>query len=115
MLPIAIASSGAVRATLIQKRRVMSRNSGFSSPSAVTVRGSSAIPQIGHDPGPGRTIWGCMGHVYSVRAARLGISGSSAIPHFGHGPGFVRELQGTSGRRRPESTLQTWASALRGC
>ncbi len=98
MLPIAIASSGAVRTTLTQKRRVMSRSSGFSSTAAVTVRGSSAIPQIGHDPGPGRTICGCIGQVYSVRADGSGVSGSSAIPHFGHGPGFDSRTSGHIGQ-----------------
>ena len=72
--------SGAVRTTLIQKRRVMSRNSGFSSIAAVTVRGSSAMPQMGQDPGSERTISGCIGQVYSVREAAMGTSGSSAIP-----------------------------------
>ena len=72
MLPIAIASSGAVSTTPTQNRRVMSRSSGFSSAAAVTVRGSSAMPQIGHDPGSGRTISGCIGQVYSVRAGGSG-------------------------------------------
>ena len=49
---MAIANRGAVRAKLIQKRRVMSRSSGLSS-SMVTVRGSSAMPQIGQLPGSG--------------------------------------------------------------
>ena len=87
MLPMAIAKSGAVSARLIQKRRVMSRSSGLSS-STVTVRGSSAMPQIGQLPGSARTISGCIGQVYSVRlVVRVGDSGSSAIPHFGQGPG----------------------------
>ena len=34
--------------------------------SAVTMTGSSAIPQIGQEPGPGRRISGCIGHVYST-------------------------------------------------
>ena len=55
---------------------------------AVTVRGSSAMPQIGHEPGPGRTICGCMGQVYSVRVAASGTSGSSAMPQEGQAPGF---------------------------
>src|SRR5664280_3213950 len=36
--------------------------------SSEIVRGSSAIPQIGHEPGEGRTISGCIGHVYSTPA-----------------------------------------------
>src|SRR5277367_1148174 len=63
---IAMASSGAVRARLIQKRWVISRSSGFSSSVAEIVRGSSAMPQMGHDPGLGRTISGCIGQVYST-------------------------------------------------
>src|SRR5271165_428050 len=87
MLPMAIASSGAVSTRLTQKRRVMSRSSELSS-STVTVRGSSAMPQIGQLPGSDRTISGCIGQVYSVFVAGIaGDSGSKAMPHFGHGPG----------------------------
>src|SRR5215470_14857296 len=86
MSAMAMIKSGAVRTTLIQKRRVMSRSSGFSSTLAVTVRGSSAIPQIGQWPGVERTISGCIGQVYSV-VETTGDSGSKAIPHFGHAPG----------------------------
>ena len=37
-------------------RLVMSSSSGLGPLSAVTSAGSSAIPQMGHDPGPGRRI-----------------------------------------------------------
>src|ERR1022692_1173021 len=94
MLTIAITSSGAVSARLIQKRRVMSRSSGFSSVAAVTVRGSSAMPQIGHEPGPGRTISGCMGQVYSVRVDARGTSASSAMPQDGQAPGLGSRTSG---------------------
>jgi hypothetical protein len=57
------ASMGAASAMLIQSRLVISASSGFAC-SAVTSRGSSAMPQIGHEPGPSRTICGCIGHVY---------------------------------------------------
>src|ERR1035437_6953468 len=60
------ASIGEAKATLIHSRLVISISSGFDS-SAVTSRGSSAMPQIGQLPGPGRTICGCIGHVNSVR------------------------------------------------
>ena len=53
-------------ATPTQNRRVMSASSGLGPLSAVTVTGSSAIPQMGHEPGPGRRISGCIGHVHSV-------------------------------------------------
>ena len=76
MSDIPSASTGIASATLIQKRRVIETSSGFSSSSTVTVRGSSAIPQIGHEPGSGRTISGCIGQVYSTRVAgAAGISG----------------------------------------
>lgn len=88
MLAIAIAIKGAVSARLIQNRRLMSRSSGFSSEDAATVRGSSAMPQMGHEPGSGRTISGCMGQVYSARLEDAGTSGSSAIPQEGQAPGF---------------------------
>jgi hypothetical protein len=98
MAAMAIAISGDVSKTLTQNRRVMSRSSGFSSPDAVTVRGSSAMPQIGHEPGPGRTISGCMGQVYSVRLGNAaGTSDSRAIPQDGHGPGLVARTSGHIG------------------
>ena len=81
------ASSGSVSAAPTQKRRVMETNSGFSS-LAETVRGSSAIPQMGQEPGASRTICGCIGQVYSVRDEGASmVAGSSAIPHFGQLPG----------------------------
>ena len=98
MAPIAITSRGAVRTTATQKRRVMSCSSGFSSCVAVTVRGSRAMPQMGHDPGASRTIWGCMGHVYSVRVEASGTSGSRAMPQEGQAPGFGSRTSGHMGQ-----------------
>ena len=63
----------------------------------VTVRGSSAMPQMGQVPGSERTISGCMGQVYSVREAARGRSGSSAIPHEGQGTGLVSRTSGHMG------------------
>ena len=75
-------------ATANQKRRVMSRSSGFSSSVFDGVRASSAIPQMGHAPGASRTICGCIGQVHCARTgAGTGVSGSRAIPHVGHDPG----------------------------
>src|ERR1700722_12495662 len=89
MVPIVIASSGVVSARLIHKRPVMLRNSELSS-GVVTVRGSSAMPQIGQFPVPVRIISGCIGHAYSILVdAIAGDCRSSAMPHFGHGPGFA--------------------------
>src|ERR1019366_6899665 len=77
------ASMGTASATLIHSRRVMSASSGFDS-SAVISRGSSAMPQIGQEPGASRTICGCIGHVYSVCFAGTEVvAGSSAMPHMG--------------------------------
>src|SRR5580658_3261497 len=60
---IARKKTGKLNATEIQKRRDMDPSSGFSSSCAAAVRGSSAMPQIGHEPGPGRLICGCIGQV----------------------------------------------------
>ena len=73
---------------LIQKRRVMSRSSGFSSSVAVTVRGSSAMPQMGQDPARSRTISGCMGQVYSVFVQRRGKFRLERHAAAGAGAGF---------------------------
>ena len=59
MLPMAIASKGAVSVRPTQKRRVILRSSGFSS-STVTVSGSSAMPHLGQGPGP---VWRTSGHI----------------------------------------------------
>jgi hypothetical protein len=88
MEPMAIAINGAVRRTLIQKRRVISRSSGFSTIDAVAVRGSRAMPQMGQKPGAVRTICECMGQVYSVLVA-MGTSGSRAMPQEGQAPGLA--------------------------
>ena len=98
MLPIAIARSGVVRATPIQKRLVIARNSGFSSAAVATLRGSSAMPQMGHDPGSPRTISGCIGQVYSVRVGASGSSGSRAMPQEGHAPGLLSRTSGHMGQ-----------------
>src|SRR5215813_3394205 len=97
MLNIAIASSGNVSPRLTQNRRVMSCSSGLASSVTEGVRGSSAIPQIGHVPGPGLTIWGCIGQVYSVLVSETGRSGSSAMPQLGQGPGFSSRTSGHTG------------------
>ncbi len=69
--PIVSASSGTVSTAPIQRRRLKSTSSGFGpSSGAGTPIGSRAMPQIGHSPGPSRTISGCMGQVYLVPAGR---------------------------------------------
>ena len=106
---MAIASRGAVRSALTQKRRVMSRSSGLSSAVAVTVRGSRAIPQIGHQPGSVRTIWGCIGHVYSMRVAASGTSGSRAMPQEGQAPGLASRTSGHIGQTYDGAAGSPWA------
>jgi hypothetical protein len=59
-------STGIDKTTATQNRRVMSASSGLGPESAVTVTGSSAIPQMGHEPGPGCRISGCIGQVHSA-------------------------------------------------
>ena len=63
---IASRTTGTVRATLTRNRRVMSASSSLAGSSAVITVGSSAIPQIGHDPGPICRTSGCIGQVYST-------------------------------------------------
>ncbi len=71
-----MSASGAVTIS----RRVMSTSSGFGPSSAVGVIGSSAMPQIGQDPGPSRTISGCIGQVHLTPGAAVG-AGFGASTH----------------------------------
>ena len=57
----------------------MSTSSGLGGSSNDTVRGSSAIPQIGHAPGTSLTISGCIGH---VKLAPSGTGAAGASPAF---------------------------------
>ena len=95
------ASSGSVSTAPIHRRRVMLINSGLAA-SAVTVRGSRAMPQMGQAPGRSRTISGCMGQVYS--AAPAGVSGAGAIDSKGAGwePSYLPGLASNF-------VLQPWA------
>ena len=62
--PIASTRSGTVRTVPTQNRRVKSTSSGFGpSSSRLIVSGSSPMPQIGHDPGPGWRTCACIGQV----------------------------------------------------
>ncbi|SPU46553.1 Uncharacterised protein [Brevundimonas diminuta] len=61
--PISRANTGTDSASPIQNRRVKSVSSGFGALAAVTSSGSSAMPQIGQEPGPTWRISGCMGQV----------------------------------------------------
>src|SRR5712692_8131567 len=61
-----IANTGIDKTTLNQNLRRMSTSSWLSSSSREAVRGSSAMPQIGQEPGASRIICGCIGQVYSI-------------------------------------------------
>ena len=109
-----------VRTRLTQKRRVMSRSSGFSSMAAVTVRGSRAMPQIGQEPGLGAHDLGM--HRAGVFGARgrdgdVGLQGHAArrtgtrlaLAHFGTHRAHV----GAAGIRLPDFGPQRAVSAPR--
>jgi hypothetical protein len=87
MSPMTKASSGSVSTSPIQNRRIIPTSSGSGPSTAPTVRGSSAIPQIGQDPGASRTISGCIGQVHSGRGPDA-TTGSSLMPHFEQLPGL---------------------------
>ncbi len=81
-------------------RRVMSTSSGFGPSSRPTVRGSSAMPQIGQAPGLVADDLGVhRARVLDTHACPVERSGSSAMPHFGHEPGWSWR---TSGIHRAE-------------
>ncbi len=75
--PISRAITGSASARLIQNRSDMLASSGFGPSSAAGISGSSAIPQIGHEPGPSCTICGCIGHVHLVPAGTFGGTGAA--------------------------------------
>src|SRR5690349_427667 len=88
MCDIPSITTGTVRTRQTQNRRFIEASSGLGSSVAITVRGSKAIPQLGQEPGPVRTISGCIGHTYSTRdVGPAVITGSSAMPHLGQAPG----------------------------
>ena len=65
--PIVSTTKGTATAALIHMRRVKSVNSSLGASEGKT--GSSAMPQIGQDPGASRMICGCIGQVYCVPTA----------------------------------------------
>ena len=79
--PMPSTSTGIASAAATQNRRVMSASSGLGPESAVTVTGSSAIPQIGHAPGAERRISGCIGHVHSATSPAVALAaGATGCP-----------------------------------
>ena len=112
MSPIVRTKTGRPSSTATHNRRVMSTSSGFGPSSARTVRGSSAMPQIGQEPGPGLTTSGCMGQVYSTRVCGVvERSGSSAIPHFGHAPEWSCSISGSIGHTYRVPSEAVWAAS----
>src|SRR6187399_823325 len=79
---IANRKTGAVNAAEIQNRRFMSMNSGSGASLRVISFGSSAMPQMGHEPGPICTISGCIGQVYSISEPAAGAAGRSCDKYF---------------------------------
>ncbi len=61
--PISSTNTGTASARPIQNRRLMSISSSFGPASALASNGSSAMPQIGQEPGPTWRISGCIGQV----------------------------------------------------
>ena len=98
MSNMTMAMSGTESAAANQKRRVMSRSSGLSSSSNVTVRDSRAMPHFGQSPASSCTTSGCIGQVHSVFVARAGIPfGSKAMPHLGQSLGPTVSTSGCIG------------------
>src|SRR5437868_248093 len=100
MPPILMATRGTVRARPTQKRRRILRSSPSSSSDVLSAatRDSSAVPQIGHDPGLSETTSGCIGQTYSVVFVRTN-SGSRDIPHLGQVPGLSETTSGSIGQK----------------
>src|SRR6185295_13063927 len=96
---IPIKNNGKVKTTLSQNRRRISTSSSFSSSATETVRGSSAMPQIGQLPGASRMISGCIGQVYSTFCfGGATVSDSNAIPHLGQEPVLSERTSGCIGQ-----------------
>ncbi len=98
-----------MRASETRKRRVMSSSSGFLSSARVTVRGSSAIPQIGQGPGFVSRTSGSMGQTYSTRSPAAGVGGAGAGPGAliaaAEGPAFS-QCPGSAAKRSRQRGLQ---------
>jgi len=67
--PIDSTRIGTLSAALTISRRVKSTSSGLGPSSSDAITGSSAMPQIGQNPGPSCTICGCIGQVYWTELA----------------------------------------------
>jgi hypothetical protein len=98
--PMAMISRGMVKTKEIQKRRRMSRSSGFSASAAAALRGSRAMPHLGQAPGASCATSGCMGQTHSVlvTGAAGTPAGSRAMPHLGQAPGASCATSGCMGQ-----------------
>ena len=96
-----------MRASETRKRRVMSSSSGFLSSARVTVRGSSAMPQIRQGPGFVSRTSGSMGHTYSTLspAAGAAAAGTGALIAAIEGPAFS-QCPGSAAKRSRQRGLQ---------
>src|SRR5271170_2727741 len=85
-------TTGVESAKWIQNRRVISRSSSFGAASAVACSGSSAMPQIGHEPGPCWRISGCIGQVKIVPGGGSGGFGGDGTRYWlGSATNFARQ------------------------
>ena len=84
----------------------MSSSSGFVSSARVTVRGSSAMPQMGQGPGFVSSTSGSIGQTYSTLApGGAGASGAGALIAAIEGPAFS-QCSGSAAKRSRQRGLQ---------
>ena len=98
-----------MKASETRNRRVMSSSSGFFSSARVTVRGSSAMPQIRQGPGFVSRTSGSIGHTYSTRSPATATGGAGAGPGALiapiEGPAFS-QCSGSAAKRSRQRGLQ---------
>src|SRR5206468_74502 len=75
-------------------------------PSALTARGSSAMPHTGQEPGCSRTTSGCIGQTYSPAPG----AAVTRMPHDGS-----RSFPGAAARRTGRLWAYSWPSAMQSC
>lgn len=76
---IASTTRGRLSTAATRRRRRMSASSGLGPSWTPTETGSSAMPQIGHSPGPSCRISGCMGQVHSPSRGPVSACGGGAL------------------------------------
>ncbi len=87
------AITGTDSASPTQSRRVMSSSSGLGSLRALGISGSSAMPQIGQEPGACCRISGCIGQVKIVPSGIGAVDWRAAGSRYfaGSAANFVRQ------------------------